>query len=93
MCQCYVPSDTRLDLARALPQNNFYMSGHFNRDTNPFVFMSVMQGARVVPGYFFVSYSYDMWNPVGENWTYTTLGPVRLSAIRPTANVSVVLMA
>lgn len=57
------------------------MSGQFNRDTNPFAFLAIMQGASVIPGYFFVSYVYDMWNPVGENWTYVTQGPVALQVV------------
>lgn len=50
------------------------MAGPFNRDTNPFVFMALMQGGALIPGYFFVSYVYDMWNPVGENWSYESSG-------------------
>lgn len=51
-----------------------------------------MQGANVIPGYFFVSYVYDMWNPVGENWTYVTRGPVPLNGVRTMENVSIVLL-
>lgn len=52
-----------------------------------------MQGASVIPGYFFVSYVYDMWNPVGENWTYVTQGPVQLSSVATMDNTSVILLA
>lgn len=68
------------------------MSGVFSRDTNPFVFMAVVQGADLIPGYFFVSYSYDFWNPVGENWSYSTRGPAQLETIAPSDNTSVVLL-
>lgn len=70
MCQCYIPADTNVALSTALPQNSFYMAGPFNRDTNPFVFVALVRGSQVVPGYFYVSYSFDFWNPVGESWTY-----------------------
>lgn len=68
------------------------MAGPFNRDTNPFLFMAVMQGTEVVPGYFFVSYQFDFWNPIGESWTYTTLGPVSINSLNKlSANTTAVL--
>lgn len=46
-----------------------------------------------MPGYFFVSYVYDFWNPVGENWQYVTSGPQKLSEVYKVENTTVVLMA
>lgn len=93
MTQCYVPADTRVDLARSLPQHNFYMAGPFSRDTNPFIFLATVPGANVTPGYFFVSYSFDFWNPVGENWQYNTAGPVPVSTTPLADNTTAVLLS
>lgn len=92
MCQCYIPADTTVDLRnRTLPQDNFYMAGSFNRNTNPFVFMAVVQGSSSVPGYFFVSYTFDFWNPVGESYVYVTDGPISLVNAATYPNATAVL--
>lgn len=81
MTQAYVCADTRIDLGRALPQHSFFMAGKLDKDTNPFCFLATCPGSAVVPGYFFVSYEYEFWNPVGESWAYAQSGPVRLDQV------------
>lgn len=69
------------------------MAGPFSRDTNPFIFLATVPGASVTPGYFFVSYSFDFWNPVGENWQYSTAGPVPVSTTPLADNTTAVLLS
>lgn len=59
------------------------MSGDMTWDTCPFYFMALQRGSYLgastsgsatVPGYFFVSYTYDLKNPIGSAWTYSSQG-------------------
>lgn len=66
-----------------MPQNLFNMSGDLTWDTCPFYFMALARGASndggstaLVPGYFFVEYSYDLKNPIGSSWNYANMGLV-----------------
>lgn len=84
MCQCYVPFTTSITLGSNLPQNLFTCAGNLDEDHNPFVFLAMVRGATVVPGYFFVEYTFDLKNPLGysvgyESQQITTpdYGPVR----------------
>lgn len=70
LTQCYVPADTRIKLGTNLQQNLFTMAGPVNPNTSPFVFIAGVAGASVVPGYFYVTYSYELKNPIGSTWTY-----------------------
>lgn len=65
MTQCYVPCDTTVALGANLQQNLFTGSGDLNYDTNPFIFIALLRGANVVPGYFYVSYIFDFKNAIG----------------------------
>lgn len=70
MTQCYVPCDTRIKLGSNLQQNLFTTFGDINPDTSPFIFLAGVAGASVVPGYFYVSYTFDFKNPIGSALTY-----------------------
>jgi len=70
MSQCYVPFSSRVRLGSALPQNLFTCAGNLDPDHNPFVFLALMRGADVVPGYFHVSYTYELRNPLGYSVEY-----------------------
>lgn len=65
MSPCYSSFITDVTLGANLPQNLFNCAGPLHPDTNPFVFLAYMRGANVVPGYFFVEYTYDLKNPIG----------------------------
>lgn len=72
MVQCYLPGDFRITLGSNLQQNLFTTGGDLNPDTSPFIFVAAVAGATVVPGYFFVSYTFEFKNPVGSAWSYGT---------------------
>lgn len=99
---------TRVSLGSNLPQNLFNMSGDMTWDTCPFYFMALQRGCSyapstatagqttglpaTVPGYFFVTYTYDLKNPIGSSWTYSADGLVRASTVGEGFNVSGVII-
>lgn len=94
LTQCYVPADTTIKLGRNLQQNLFTMNESLNPDTCPFMFLAGVRGADVVPGYFYVSYTYEFRNPIGSAWAFNTSGLTTVGDIRtlPTfANMTFVL--
>nr|UCS96419.1 MAG: hypothetical protein [Tombusviridae sp.] len=70
LTQCYVPCDTTIRLGSNLQQNLFTLNGSMGPDTLPFLFVAAMRGAQVIPGYFYVTYTFELKNPIGAAWTY-----------------------
>lgn len=70
LTQCYVPADTRIQLGANLPQNLFQLNGALRPESNPFIFVAGIRGSDVVPGYFYVTYTYEFKNPIGQTWNY-----------------------
>lgn len=94
LTQCYVPADTTIKLGRNLQQNLFTMNEALNPDTCPFMFLAGVRGADVVPGYFYVTYTYEFRNPIGSAWAFNTSGLTTIGALStlPTyANMTFVL--
>lgn len=94
LTQCYVPCDTTIKLGRNLQQNLFTMNESLNPDTCPFMFLAGVRGADVIPGYFYVSYTYEFRNPIGSAWAFNTSGLTTVGALSslPTyANMTFVL--
>lgn len=94
LTQCYVPADTEIKLGRNLQQNLFTMNESLNPDTCPFMFLAGVRGADVVPGYFYVSYTYEFRNPIGSAWAFNASGLTTFGALAtlPTyANMTFVL--
>lgn len=94
LTQCYVPADTTIQLGRNLQQNLFTMNDALNPDTCPFMFLAGVRGADVVPGYFYVTYSYEFRNPIGSAWAFNTSGLTTIGNLQnlPTyANMTFVL--
>lgn len=96
LTQCYVPCDTQIQLGANLQQNLFTLNGDLNPDTSPFIFLAGIRGANVVPGYFYVTYTYEFKNPIGESWQYGHTGMItagEISRIPTFANRSAVLLS
>lgn len=94
LTQCYVPADTTIQLGRNLQQNLFTMNESLNPDTCPFMFLAGVRGASVVPGYFYVTYTYEFRNPIGSAWAFNTSALTTVGALQdlPTyANMTFVL--
>lgn len=94
LTQCYIPADTTIQLGRNLQQNLFTMNESLNPDTCPFMFLAGVRGASVVPGYFYVTYTYEFRNPIGSAWAFNTSALTTVGALQnlPTyANMTFVL--
>lgn len=78
LTQCYIPCDTSITLGSNLPQNLFTLAGSLNPDTNPFIFVAGVRPATVVPGYFYVSYTYEFKNPIGTAWKFFRSPPQKV---------------
>lgn len=94
LTQCYVPADTEVELGRNLQQNLFTMNEALGPDTCPFMFLAGVRGADVVPGYFYVTYTYEFRNPIGSAWAFNASGLTTVGALStlPTyANMTFVL--
>lgn len=95
LSQCYLPADSVVSLGRNLQQNLFKISGALNTDTNPFLFCVGVAGANVIPGYLYVTYKYELRNPIGDSWTFINSGITTVSALPiqdNTANGSIILL-
>jgi hypothetical protein len=70
--QCYVPHSTTIRPKANLPFNLYKIGGAFNDKTNPFIFIAMALGTvnsnnqRVIPGYFYVTWSFELKNPIGK---------------------------
>lgn len=95
LTQCYIPADSTVALGRNLQQNLFKMTGALDTDTNPFIFCVGVAGANVIPGYLYVTYQYELRNPIGDSWTFVNSGITTVSSLPVqdnTANGSIILM-
>lgn len=70
LTQCYIPCDTTISLGSNLQQNLFTLNGPMSPDSSPFIFLAGVRGASKVPGYFYVTYTYEFKNPIGQAWVY-----------------------
>lgn len=95
LTQCYVPCDTTIKLGTNLQQNLFTMSGAMSPNTSPFIFMAGVRGSEVVPGYFYVTYTFEFKNPIGQTWNYGRTEVRSMAQLGPTTrhqNSSIVLL-
>lgn len=92
MTQCYIPADTTIRLGSALPQNLFQLNGALRPESCPFLFVAAMRGSSTVPGYFYVTYTFELKNPIGQSWTYGRSDPTS-KASQEMLNTSAVLLS
>lgn len=93
LTQCYIPCDTRIKLGTNLQYNLYQLNREISPASNPFIFLAGIRGGNVVPGYFYVTYTYEFKNPIGQSWTYERQENVVASdvVVAPNQNVAVVL--
>lgn len=95
LTQCYVPCDTTIKLGSNLQQNLFTMCGSLSPTTSPFIFMAGVRGSEVVPGYFYVTYTFEFKNPIGQTWNYGRTEVRSMQQLGPTTrhqNSSLVIL-
>lgn len=72
------------------------MGGAFNQQSNPFVFVAMAIGCknslnhRIIPGYFYVTWTFELKNPIGTNGQFTNSGLTTYTTIRPALNTTLV---
>lgn len=95
LTQCYVPCDSLVHCGRNLQQNLFTMAGELNPNSCPFLFLAGVRGSEMVPGYFYVTYTYEFKNPIGSAWKFAVNANTTVAALRSLAradNTTAVLL-
>lgn len=96
LTQCYVPYSTTIRPKSNLPFNLYKIGGEFNDKTNPFVFIAIAIGCtntsqqRIIPGYFYVTWSFELKNPIGATNTFYNSGLVLYKNIQTNMNNTII---
>jgi len=96
MTQCYVPHTTRIRPKSNLQFNLYRMGGDFTTTSNPFVFIAIAIGCkntndqRVTPGYFYVTWSFELKNPIGSVNSYNNSGLIQYEDINAEMNTTMI---
>lgn len=96
LTQCYIPHTTQIRPKTNLQFNLYRVGGAFNQQSNPFVFVAMAIGCknssnnRIIPGYFYVTWTFELKNPIGTNGQFTNSGLTTYSTIKPALNTTLV---
>lgn len=96
MTQCYVPHTTRIRPKSNLQFNLYRMGGDFTTTSNPFIFVAIAIGCknsnnqRVTPGYFYVTWSFELKNPIGSVNSYNNSGLINYEDITSEMNTTII---
>lgn len=96
MTQCYVPHTTRIRPKSNLQFNLYRMGGDFSSTSNPFVFIAIAVGCknqndqRIIPGYFYVTWSFELKNPIGSINTFNNSGLIQYEDIENEMNTTLI---
>lgn len=96
MTQCYVPHTTRIRPKSNLQFNLYRMGGEFSTTSNPFIFIALAIGCkntanqRITPGYFYVTWSFELKNPIGSINTYNNTGLIQYSQLNLDMNNTII---
>lgn len=96
MTQCYVPHTTRIRPKSNLQFNLYRMGGDFTTTSNPFIFIAIAIGCkntsdkRVTPGYFYVTWSFELKNPIGSVNSYNNSGLIQYEDINADMNTTMI---
>lgn len=68
----WTKTKSRVKVGNNLDQNLYDMSGTFDDDTNPYIFLAVVndQEQNRVPGYYMCQYTFEFKNPIGDGNEY-----------------------
>lgn len=73
LTQCFVSHTSTVRPKSNLQFNLYRLTGDFNQESNPFIYIALAIGCRntsdqrIVPGYFYVTWTYEFKNPIGNN--------------------------
>lgn len=97
--QCYVPHSTTIRPKANLPFNLYKVGGAFNDKTNPFIFIAMALGTvnannqRIIPGYFYVTWSFELKNPIGKTNQFYNSGLILYQNIQLQMNNTIINLA
>jgi len=72
LSQCYKGFTSTVRLKSNLQYNLYKTAGTFDQESNPFIYMAIAiacnntSGTPIIPGYFYVTWSYLLKNPIGN---------------------------
>lgn len=78
--QCYAKFTSKVRMKTNLQYNLYRMGGQFDQESNPFIFLALALACKnsnnqqIIPGYFYVTWSFILKNPIGSNITYGNTG-------------------
>jgi hypothetical protein len=96
LTQCFVPHTSTIRPKTNLQFNLYRIGGAFNQESNPFVFVAISVGCknannqRIIPGYFYVTWTFELKNPVGQTTNFSNTGLILYSALTPLVNTTIV---
>lgn len=96
MTQCYVPHTTKIRPKSNLQFNLYRMGGEFSTTSNPFIFIALAIGCkntsnqRITPGYFYVTWSFELKNPIGSINNYNNSGLIQYSSLTTEMNTTLI---
>jgi len=76
MSQCYKGFTSIVRLKSNLQYNLYKTAGQFDQESNPFLYIAMAVGCKqgddhIIPGYFYVTWSFLLKNPIGNTNIYT----------------------
>jgi len=80
LSQCYSKFTSTVRMKSNLQYNLYRMGGQFDQESNPFIFLALALGCKnnnsqqIIPGYFYVTWSFILKNPIGAALTYGNTG-------------------
>lgn len=83
LTQCYKSATSKVILGRNLQYNLYRMGGKFDQQSNPFIFIAMtiatvnINNVQINPGYFYVTYEYELRNPIGDTIKYYNSGLIQ----------------
>lgn len=87
LSQCYKSFTSVVRLKSNLQFNLYKTAGQFDQESNPFIFMSIAvgckntQGNSIIPGYYYVTWSFLLKNPIGNTNVFYNSGITEYSQI------------
>lgn len=97
MTQAFMTTTKSIILGSNLQKNLYQVGGDLADTSNPFIFIAIAQGCynenkeRIVPGYFYISYTYVLKNPIGTNALFTSTGLIKAKDISNSVHRTVVM--
>lgn len=96
LTQCYTPHSSVIRPKTNLQFNLYRVGGAFDQQSNPFIFIAIALGCRnsnnqrVIPGYFYVTWSFELKNPIGTHGAFKNTGLTTYKNIEPALNTTIV---